>query len=126
MHKNFRNSHQVCSLIFDILEKNYPEKYDNYITIFKFSDSKIVTEMIEKRVKSVGNYLVLPETLIKKKLLIFIKKNRVAMRTEEACCRYIKQFDATAFLYCDTCNQVHESLSWELCKNCGSFNKFKI
>jgi hypothetical protein len=130
MHKDFRNSNKIRPVIFEIFDKNYKSNSSqlprNFDEKFYYLNSLLIENSINKKVKSIGKIVPLSEDNIKKKLLIFIKKNRVAMRTEQSCCRLIKQFDVAAFLYCDTCSQLHNSLSWEICKSCGYFNKFKI
>ena len=126
MHKDFWNSNKIRALNLKIFEQKIDFKVNIFDEKHNHLNTKSVEDLINKKIKSIGKLLPISEDNIKKKLLIFIKKNRVAMRTEQSCCRFIKQFDTAAFLYCDTCNDVQNSMSWMICKNCGSFNKFKI
>lgn len=130
MYKNFRHSDKIRSLISNILAQNYQDKCDKTIANFdshlSYLNTNKIDELLNKKIKWLGKLLPLSENNIKKKLLILIKKNRVAIRSEQSCCRLIKQFDTTVFLYCDVCNEMHVNLSWDFCKSCGSFNKYKI
>jgi hypothetical protein len=134
MHKDFWNSNQKRSLIqkrideicAEKLAKLPASKVGNFANFESIFDIPEVKNLIEKRVKIVGRIVPIAEEIIKKRLLNFVKKNRVAMRSGQSCCRYIKQFDATAFLYCEVCDEAHKDLGWYSCKNCGSFNKYKI
>ena len=134
MHKNFRNSNKIHPVIADILKsnngrftfENRPILPSHESKIFNFFESENVQNLIEKRVNLIGKILPIKEDKIKERLLNFIKKNRVATRYEQACCRYIKQFNTTAFLICETCEMSQNDLQWIRCKNCGSFNKYRI
>jgi len=90
------------------------------------NESEMIQDLMRSRVEIVGNYVPIKEDKIKERLLNFIKKNRVAMRYGQACSRYIKQFSPATFLSCEVCNEAHFDLHWSRCKNCGSFNKYRI
>jgi len=134
MHKNFRNSNQIHPIISNILarneghlkNKNSQNSSDLDSTKFNFFESKMIQNLIKNRVNIIGNYLPIKEDKIKERLLNFVKKNRVAMRYEQACSRHIKQFSSAVFLFCEVCDEAHEDLKWYRCKNCGSFNKYQI
>ncbi len=130
MHKNFRNPNQkrpiVQHIVDNILPKLIQNQVEKSIEILPVLERENVKNLIEKRVDFVGKILPLREDKIKKRLLCFIKKNRVALRYEQACCRHVKQFTVAAFLFCEICDAGHSSLSWERCRNCGNFNKYKI
>jgi hypothetical protein len=130
MHKNFRGSNQKCSLIFDLLNKNYgtesilnTNQYNNLTSILNRENVK---NLIQKRIISIGKLVPISEQKIEKRLINFLKKNRAAMRYEDACCRYIRQFDAAAFFVCEVCEFKNNNLSWEQCKSCGAYNDYKI
>lgn len=130
MYKNFRNSNQKCPIIQKILDNILPNLVSNEpvksVEILPVIERDVVKNLIEKRVKMVGELLPLREDKIRKRLLSFIKKNRVALRYEQACCRHVKQFTVAAFLFCEVCETAHETLNWERCKSCGFFNKYRI
>lgn len=134
MHKNFRNSNKVHPIIANILTRENgcfkgqsTQSFDESNSAkFNFFESKTIQNLIENRVKIIGNYIPIKEDMIKERLLNFVKKNRVAMRYEQACSRHIKQFSSAVFLFCEVCNEAHEDLKWYRCKNCGSFNKYQI
>lgn len=134
MHKNFRNSNKVHPIIANILTREIgcfkgqsAQSFDESNSAkFNFFESKTIQNLIENRVKIIGNYIPIKEDKIKERLLNFVKKNRVAMRYEQACSRHIKQFSSAVFLFCEVCNEAHEDLKWYRCKNCGSFNKYQI
>lgn len=130
MYTSIRNNNQRSVVINDLIEKTLvnfdeikPKVSDNNLPVIERENVKI---LIEKRVKMVGKFLPFDETIIKKRLLSFIKKNRVAMRYEQACCRHIKQFSAAAFLFCEICENSHDSILWDRCTVCGAFNNYKI
>lgn len=134
MHKNFWNSNKVHPVIANILTRDigfFEGKKNQYLDSpnpakFDLLESKMIQNLIENRVKIIGNYLPIKEDKIKERLLNFVKKNRVAMRYEQACSRHIKQFSSAVFLFCEVCDEAHEDLKWYRCKNCGSFNKYQI
>jgi len=134
MHKNFWNSNKVHPVIANILTRDiwfFEGKKTQYLDApnpakFNFFESEMIQNLIENRVKIIGNYLPIKEDKIKERLLNFVKKNRVAMRYEQACSRHIKQFSSAVFLFCEVCDEAHEDLKWYRCKNCGSFNKYQI
>jgi hypothetical protein len=134
MHKNFWNSNKVHPVIANILTRDigfFEGKKTQYLDSpnpakFDLLESKMIQNLIENRVKIIGNYLPIKEDKIKERLLNFVKKNRVAMRYEQACSRHIKQFSSAVFLFCEVCDEAHEDLKWYRCKNCGSFNKYQI
>jgi hypothetical protein len=130
MHKNFRNSNQKRPIIQQIIDNILPNAAQiepiKSVKILPVLERENVKNLIEKRVKLVGEILPLREDKIKKRLLSFIKKNRVALRYEQACCRHVKQFTVAAFLFCEVCETAHETLNWERCKCCGFFNKYRI
>jgi hypothetical protein len=134
MHKNFWNSNKVHPVIANILTRDigfFEGKKTQYLDTpnpakFNFFESEMIQNLIENRVKIIGNYLPIKEDKIKERLLNFVKKNRVAMRYEQACSRHIKQFSSAVFLFCEVCDEAHEDLKWYRCKNCGSFNKYQI
>jgi hypothetical protein len=130
MHKNFRNSNQkrpiIQHLVENILPKLAPFEPEEPVKILPILERENVKNLIEKRVEMVGKIIPLREDKIKKRLLCFIKKNRVALRYEQACCRHVKQFTVAAFLFCEVCETAHDSLYWDCCKNCGNFNKYRI
>jgi len=134
MHKNFWNSNKVHPVIANILTRDigfFEGKKAQYLDApnpakFNFFESEMIQNLIENRVKIIGNYLPIKEDKIKERLLNFVKKNRVAMRYEQACSRHIKQFSSAVFLFCEVCDEAHEDLKWYRCKNCGSFNKYQI
>jgi hypothetical protein len=130
MHKNFRNSNQkrpiIQHLVENILPKLAPFEPEEPVKILPILERENVKNLIEKRVEMVGKIIPLREDKIKKRLLCFIKKNRVALRYEQACCRHVKQFTVAAFLFCEVCETAHDSLHWDCCKNCGNFNKYRI
>jgi len=130
MHKNFRNSNKVHPIIGKIISKfslnlagNNPENSEQNLPIL---EREIIQNSIEKRVKLVGSILPIREDKIRKRLLNFLKKNRVSLRNEQSCCRHIKQFTAAAFLFCEVCEYEHSDLYWYSCKICGTFNNYKI
>jgi len=134
MHKNFWNSNKVHPVIANILTRDigfFEGKKTQYLDSpnpakFDLLESKMIQNLIENRAKIIGNYLPIKEDKIKERLLNFVKKNRVAMRYEQACSRHIKQFSSAVFLFCEVCDEAHEDLKWYRCKNCGSFNKYQI
>ena len=134
MHKNFRNTNQarsIVQLIIDdklskLLEKTAAQNLIQNDLSLPIIERKNVKDLMQKRVKSVGNFIPIRENKIMQRLLSFIKKNRVALRYEQACCRHIKQFSATAFLVCEICETIHTSIDWSFCKNCGAFNNYQI
>ena len=130
MHKNFRNSNKKRSIIAGILEKadlrtQSVSDVNNELNL-PIIDRKNIQELIEKRVKIVGKMLPLQENKIRLRLLKFVSKNRVAMRYEQACQRYIKQFTPMAFLLCERCDTEHTDILWQQCKNCGFLNNYRI
>ena len=130
MHKNFRNSNKPCVIIDKLLNnfsfnKNGGEVSESELDLPIF-ERKNVKFLIEKRVKLVGDMLPIHENKIRTRLINFIKQNRIAMRHEQACCRYVKQFYTTAFLLCELCNGEQDNIEWLNCKYCGYYNNYRI
>ena len=130
MYTSLRNNNKRSSLINDLIKDSLvnfneikPKVTDPNLPVIERENVKI---LMEKRVKMVGKFLPFDEITIKKRLLSFVKKNRVAMRYEQACCRHIKQFSAAAFLFCEICENPHDSMLWDRCNVCGAFNNYKI
>jgi len=130
MHKNFRNTNQERPLIQQIIEKFAPKSQEivneNNEQNLPVLERKIIQNLIENRVKSVGEIYPLQEDKIRKRLIKFIKKNKIALRYEHVCCRHVKRFTVAAFLFCEVCGKGHEALFWERCESCGNFNKYRI
>lgn len=127
MHKNLRSSNKKCSLVFEILEKNYGASLfseNKNISNKSLLESENVSSQIEKRIKLIGNLLPFSEEKIKNRLLNFIKKNRLAMKSEQICCRYIRQFDTAVFSICENCEHKHNDQKWTKCSNCGYQNLY--
>lgn len=130
MHKNLRDTNKIHPIVLRVL-RNFPdffagkteEKTEENLPVLEREN---VQKLIEKRVKMIGAFVPFRENKIRKRLLVFIKKNRRALINEQTCCRLIKQFTPAAFLFCEVCEHEHETLNWDACKMCGTFNNYII
>lgn len=129
MHKNFRNSNKVHPVT-EYIKNNILPLYSEMDLVLPdpslpVLERPMVLDAIEARVDLVAKHYPLKRDLIKKRILKYIKQNRVAMRYEASCLRYIKQFSVEVFMICETCSTRQKYLNWDRCSVCGAFNMYK-
>lgn len=129
MHKNFRNSNKIHPITEHIKNNILPlyAKMDSVLPdpSLPVLERPEVVSAINTRTDLIAKYYPLKKELIKKRIVKFIKQNRVALRYEASCLRYIKQFSVEVFVVCETCGSQQKYLNWDRCSNCNAFNVYK-